>query len=148
LPCIWSIVYNLPSAVKREDPTPVKEAVTADAAPSPKGPYSPAIVTSGRTLYVSGQGPVDPATGEFLNADFDAEARQTLRNVAAVVEAAGGTLAQAVKVNVYLSDMGNFARLNEIYTEFFPEPRPARTTVQSNLPGMSIEVDTVVALDA
>jgi 2-iminobutanoate/2-iminopropanoate deaminase len=147
LPCIRSIVYNLPPPVNREDAV-VKQPVAAPAAPAPKGPYSPAVVTAGRTLYVSGQGPVDPATGEFLNAGFDEEARRTLQNVQAVVEAAGGTLAQAVKVNVYLSDMGNFARLNEIYAEFFPEPRPARTTVQSNLPGMSIEIDTVVALDA
>lgn len=126
----------------------MREPVTASEAPSPKGPYSPGMAAAGRMLYVSGQGPVDPASGEFLHGSFEQEARQTLRNLQAVVEAGGGTLAQAVKVNVYLADMANFARLNEIYAEFFPEPRPARTTVQSNLPGMSIEIDVVVALDA
>jgi 2-iminobutanoate/2-iminopropanoate deaminase len=126
----------------------MKHAVDTEAAPRPKGPYSQGIVTSGRTLYVAGQGPIDPASGEFLHGSFADDVRQTLRNVQAVVEAAGGTLAQAVKVNIYLRDMGDFAELNEIYPDFFPEPRPARTTVQSTLPRMSIEVDAIVALDA
>jgi 2-iminobutanoate/2-iminopropanoate deaminase len=126
----------------------VRHVIETESAPRPKGPYSQGVVTEGRTLYVAGQGPIDPVTGEFLQGSFAEDVRQTLRNVQAVVEAADGTLAQAVKVNVYLRDMADFAELNEIYPEFFPEERPARTTVQSSLPRMSIEVDAVVALDA
>lgn len=120
--------------------------VRTDAAPAPKGPYSQAIATGGRALYISGQGPVDPASGEFLTGTFAEQARLTLSNVQRVAEAGGGSLAQAVKVQVYLADMSNFAELNEIYPEFFPEPRPARTTVQSDL-GFAIEVDAVIALE-
>lgn len=115
-------------------------------APEPKGPYTPGIVAGGRMLFVSGQGPVDPDTQEFVLDSFQAQARLTLRNVQAVVEAGGGALADAVKVTVYLRDMDNFGELNRIYPEFFPEPRPARTTCQSDLPGFEIEVDAIVVL--
>lgn len=125
----------------------MKTPVRTDAAPAPKGPYSQAIVAgSGRTLYISGQGPVDPASGEFVLGSFEEQARLTLSNLQRVAEAGGGSLAKAVKVQVYLSDMSNFAQLNEIYPEFFPEPLPARTTVQSNL-GFAIEVDAVIVLE-
>jgi 2-iminobutanoate/2-iminopropanoate deaminase len=126
----------------------MKTAVHTPRAPNPKGPYSQGIVTSGRMLYVAGQGPVDPATQEFVHGTFEEQATLTLHNLQAIVEAAGGSLANAVKVNVYLRDMSNFERLNEIYPAFFPEPRPARTTCQSALPGFEIEIDAVVALDA
>lgn len=123
----------------------MKEPVRTNAAPAPKGPYSQAVA-SGRTLYISGQGPVDPQTGEFLTGSFEEQARRTLANLERVAEAGGGSLAQAVKVQVYLSDMGDFAALNEIYPEFFPEPLPARTTVQSDL-GFPIEIDAIIALE-
>jgi 2-iminobutanoate/2-iminopropanoate deaminase len=125
----------------------MKQQVTTAKAPAPAGPYSQGVVTGGRMLYVSGQGPVDTATGTFVTETFEQQARLTLKNLAAVVEAGGGLLARAVKVHVYLSDMDDFAELNRIYAEVFPEPRPARTTVQSNLPGFAIEVDAVIALD-
>lgn len=123
----------------------MKDPVRTNAAPAPKGPYSQAVA-SGQTLYISGQGPVDPETGEFLTGTFEEQARRTLANLEHVAEAGGGSLAQAVKVQVYLSDMSNFAALNEIYPEFFPEPLPARTTVQSDL-GFAIEVDAIIALE-
>jgi 2-iminobutanoate/2-iminopropanoate deaminase len=126
----------------------MREVVRTGAAPSPRGPYSQGIVTAGRLLYVSGQGPVDHATQTQVTGGFEEQARRTLANVQAVVEAAGGTLAGVVKTSVFLRDMANFAALNEIYAEFFPEPRPARTTVQSDLPGFEIEVDVIVALDS
>ena len=110
-------------------------------------PFSMAIETTGRLLFVSGQGPVDAATGQFVVASFEQQARLTLDNLRAVVEAAGGDLAQAVKINAYLRDMGDFAAFNDIYREYFPEPRPARTTVQSDLAGFDVEIDAVVALD-
>jgi 2-iminobutanoate/2-iminopropanoate deaminase len=126
----------------------MKQAISSDSAPAPKGPYCQAITTAGRMLYISGQGPVEADSGEFVTDSFEQQTRLTLRNVQALAEAGGGTLSQAVKVHVYLRNMDDFGTLNEIYAEFFPEPRPARTTVQSNLPGFAIEVDAVIALDA
>lgn len=110
-------------------------------------PFSMAVETSGRLLFISGQGPIDPATGEFVVRSFEQQARLTLDNLKAAAGAAGGTLAGAVKVNAYLRDMSDFAAFNEIYGEYFPEPRPARTTVPAALDGFAIEIDAVIALD-
>ncbi len=126
----------------------MKEPVRTTQAPEPKGPYSQGVVTSGRLLYVSGQGPVDPATGEFVVETVSQQVALTLSNLAAVISAAGGGVAQVVKVNAYLSDMRHFAEMNRVYEDFFPEPRPARTTSQSDLPGFDVEIDAIVALDA
>jgi reactive intermediate/imine deaminase len=111
-------------------------------------PFSMAVEVSGRLLFVAGQGPVDPASGRLVVESFAQQVRLTLDNLRAVVEAGGGDLSNAVKVNVYLRAMKDFAAFNEIYRTYFPEPRPARTTVQSDLEGFDIEVDAVVALDA
>lgn len=111
-------------------------------------PYSHAVVTSGRLLFISGQGPIDPATGTPIGGDFDAQARQTLDNLRAVAVAAGSDLSHAVKVTGYLRDMADFARYNEIYREYFTGDLPARTTVQSDLPGFLLEVDAILAMDA
>ena len=110
-------------------------------------PLSPAVIASGRVAYLSGQGPTDPASGEFVLGTFEEQAELTLRNLEAAAAAAGGSLAGAVKVNAYLRDMQNRSVFNEVYARFFPEPRPARTTVQSDLPGFEIELDAVIALD-
>jgi 2-iminobutanoate/2-iminopropanoate deaminase len=99
-------------------------------------------------LYVSGMGPVDPKTDKFVHGSFDDQATLTLQNLRTVVERAGGRLANAVKVNVYLRNMKDFDALNAIYVGFFPEPRPARTTCQSDLPGFDVEIDAIVALDS
>ena len=123
----------------------MKRPVATDAAPAPGGAYSQAIVT-GSLVFLAGQGPFAPS-GEKVEGSFADEARQTFENLRAVAEAAGGSLADAVRVGVYLRDMENFAAMNEIYREFFPEPLPARTTIQSDLPGFEIEVDAVVALE-
>jgi 2-iminobutanoate/2-iminopropanoate deaminase len=112
----------------------------------PRGPYSPAVIASGRLIFTSSQGPLDPATGKEPPGGFAAEARQTLTNIKAIVEGCGGSLANAVRVTVFLRDMADFAAMNEVYLEFFPEPRPARTTIQSNL-AYSLAVDAIVALD-
>ncbi|HKP85085.1 MAG TPA: Rid family detoxifying hydrolase [Blastocatellia bacterium] len=110
--------------------------------PKPGGPYSPAIV-AGNTIYVAGQGPFDPRTGK-MPATFEEQAAQVFENVKAVVEAAGATLADVAKVNVYLADLNNFAKMNEVYKKYFPEPYPARATVGSQLlGGMSIEVECI-----
>ena len=122
----------------------MKRPVSTDSAPAPGGAYSQAIAV-GDLVFLAGQGPFTPA-GEKVEGTFADEARQTFENLAAVAAAAGGSLANAVRVGVFLRNMDNFATMNEIYGEFFPEPLPARTTIQSDLPGFEIEVDAVLSL--
>ena len=121
-----------------------KEAIRTDEAPPPGGIYSQAI-RAGGFVFLAGQGPHTP-TGEMAEGGFEAEARQTFQNLAAVAKAAGGSLADAVRVGVYLRDMSNFAAMNEIYREYFAEPYPARTTIHSDLPNFEIEVDAILWL--
>ena len=122
----------------------MKRPISTDSAPAPGGAYSQAIA-AGNLVFLAGQGPFAPS-GDKVEGPFAEQARQTFENLAAVAAAAGGSLADAVRVGVYLRDMENFATMNEIYREFFPEPLPARTTIQSDLPGFEIEVDAVLAL--
>ena len=112
----------------------------------PAGPYSPAVIVSGRLLFCSSQGPTDYATGKHVEGTIHKETRQALTNIRTIVEGSGGSLANAVKTTVFLRDMADFAGMNEVYTEFFPEPRGARTTVQSNL-NFRVSIDVIVALD-
>jgi 2-iminobutanoate/2-iminopropanoate deaminase len=125
----------------------MKESVRTDGAPVPIGPYSQGIVTSGRLLFVSGQTPKDPRTGDMPK-DFRAQAERCLDNVKAIIESAGASMANVVKVNAYLQDLGNFAVFNEVYTKYFSAPFPARTTVGAQLPGGSVqvEIDAIVSL--
>jgi len=125
----------------------VKREVRAEGAPAPIGPYSQGVVTSGRLLFVAGQTPKDPGTGSMPQ-DFRGQAERTLRNVQAIVEEAGATMADVVKVNAYLADLANFAAFNEVYSKFFSPPYPARTTVGASLPGgaVQVEIDVVVSL--
>ncbi len=122
-----------------------KRQISTQSAPPPGGAYSQAIA-AGNLVFLAGQGPFRPS-GEKVDGSFEDEARQTFSNLAAVAEAAGGSLADAVRVGVFLRDMDNFASMNDIYREFFPAPWPARTTVQSDLPGFEIEVDAVLSLE-
>ena len=98
-------------------------------------------------MFLAGQGPFRP-DGSKVEGPFEDQARQALNNLQAVAAAAGGSLADAVRVGVYLRDMSNFAAMNRIYAEFFRAPMPARTTIQSDLPGFEIEVDAVLAMSA
>ena len=98
-------------------------------------------------MFLSGQGPYTP-DGEIPDGGFGAQARQVFANLAAVATAAGGSLADAVRVGVYLNDMADFAEMNDIYRQAFPEPLPARTTIETPLPGFGIEVDVVLHLGA
>ncbi len=120
--------------------------MTPAAGAPPQGPYSPGIVSRGTHVYVSGQGPVDPATGQLVLGSFREQAELTFRNVGAILEAAGATWSDVVKVNVHLAYLSDFAVLNEVYREFFREPFPARTTVQSGLNRIAIEVDCIAVL--
>jgi reactive intermediate/imine deaminase len=122
-----------------------KRKISTEGAPKPAGPYSQAIV-SGNTIYVAGQGPFNPGTGK-MPAGFEEQAVQTFENIKAIVEAAGATLQDVVKVNVYLTDLGNFAKMNEVYMRYFRDPYPARATVGTQLlGGMAIEVECVAVL--
>jgi 2-iminobutanoate/2-iminopropanoate deaminase len=121
----------------------MKKAVFPENAPKPSGPYSPAIV-AGEFVYVSGQGPTDPATGKYVNESVQAETRQVLTNIKNILEAAGASLEQVVKCNVYLADRKDFAAMNEAYREFFPSDPPARTTVEAHPPvEIRVEIDCV-----
>jgi 2-iminobutanoate/2-iminopropanoate deaminase len=121
-----------------------KEQIRSSDASPPGGVYSQAI-RAGDLVFLAGQGPFR-SDGEKVEGTFEAQARQALQNLAAVATAAGGSLADAVRVGVFLRDMGNFPAMNEVYGEFFPEPYPARTTIQSDLPGFEIEIDAVLWL--
>lgn len=98
-------------------------------APAAIGPYSQAIQAGG-TIYVSGQLPINPATGEFAGTDIRAQARQSLENIKAILAAAGADMAHVVKTTVLLQDMADFAAMNEVYAEYFSEPYPARAAFQ------------------
>ncbi|MFH1068251.1 MAG: Rid family detoxifying hydrolase [Candidatus Glassbacteria bacterium] len=116
----------------------------AGKVPAPKGPYSP-WVRAGGFIYVSGQGPVIAATGEVILGGIQEQARLTLDNVQAVLEDAGASLADVIKTTVFLTDIGDFAAMNEVYAQRFGSVRPARSTVQvAKLPlGIAVEIEAV-----
>lgn len=105
------------------------EEIKASQAPAAIGPYSQAVQAGG-SIYVSGQLPINPATGEFAGADIRAQARQSLENIKAILAAAGTDMAHVVKTTVLLQDMADFAAMNEMYAEYFSEPYPARAAFQ------------------
>ena len=120
----------------------MRKQVIAERGAPPKGIYSPAIVASGTIAYISGQGPIDPQTGEFQLGSFAQQARLTFDNVTTLLEAAGTSWKNVVKVGVFLADLKDFSEMNDIYETYLTQPYPARTTVQAGLPtGMLIEVD-------
>jgi 2-iminobutanoate/2-iminopropanoate deaminase len=119
--------------------------ITTTSAPAPSGGYSQGIVAE-PFLFLSGQGPFDEA-GELVNGSIEAQVRQVFANLQAVAEAAGTSLAQALRVGVYLSDLEHFDAMDRVYREIFSEPRPARTTIQTNIAGFDVEADAVVLLD-
>jgi 2-iminobutanoate/2-iminopropanoate deaminase len=122
-----------------------KTILTKDA-PAPIGPYAQGVAVSGSLLFVSGQIPKDPKTGE-MPPDVRGQAAQCLRNIKAIVEAAGATMADVVRVGAYLKDLADFKDFNEVYQTFFSEPYPARSTIQATPPGgCRVEMDAVVLL--
>ncbi len=124
-----------------------KQTIHTDQAPKAIGIYSQAV-RAGDTVYISGQIPLDPATGELVGGDIDKEIRRAFDNLAAIAEAAGGSLADAVKVTVFLTDLANFAKVNEIMAQYVPQPWPARAAVGvSQLPrGARVEVECILHL--
>ena len=118
-----------------------------DKAPRPVGPYSQAVI-HGNTVYVAGQGPANPATGQLEMGDVRHETRRVLENMKAILEAAGSSLDKVQRCNVYLRDINDFAAMNEVYATFFTAPAPARTTIQAGaLPGgIAVEIDCIASL--
>ena len=127
---------------------PDRTQIQTDAAPAAIGPYSQAVRT-GDLLFCSGQIPLEPTTGELVKEDIEGQARRCLENLTAVCEAAGAALTDAVRLTVYLTDMNDFARVNEVYAEFFEggDP-PARVAIGvAALPkGADVEIDAIVAV--
>ncbi len=123
-----------------------RKAINTDNAPAAIGPYSQAVI-HGDTVYISGQIPLDPASGTVLEGDIRTLARRVLDNLAAVAEAAGTDLSRALKITVFLTDMDNFAAVNEVFEEYLQPPYPARAAVEvSGLPkGVAVEMDAVIA---
>lgn len=126
---------------------PAKTAIVATKAPAALGPYSAAIRV-GDFVYASGQTPIVPETGELVEGGVTQQTDQVLKNVSAVLEAAGLSLANVVKTTVFLTDMGDFANMNEKYAEYFTEPYPARSTVAvAALPkAASVEIEVVAVV--
>lgn len=126
----------------------LKTIIYTENAPAPIGPYSQAV-KAGNTLYVSGQICIDPATGELTGGNAGEQARQVMKNVQAVVTAAGFSMGDIVKTSIFLTDMNDFAAVNEVYGSFFTGDFPARETIQvSALPkGVSVEVSVIAVKD-
>lgn len=123
-----------------------KQIIHTDKAPAAIGTYSQAVRAAG-AVYLSGQIPLDPATGQMVAGDIRAQIHQVFRNLAAVAQAAGLGLDAAVKVNIFLTDLGNFAAVNEIMAEYFPQPFPARAAIGvAALPkGAAVEADAILS---
>lgn len=122
-------------------------AIQTPHAPAAIGPYSQAI-RAGNTVYLSGQIPLVPSTMEMVQGDISAQATQVFENLKAVAEAAGGSLANSVKINISLTDLGNFAAVNEVMKKYFNEPYPARACVGvASLPrGAQVEIEAILVL--
>jgi reactive intermediate/imine deaminase len=125
-----------------------RQIINTPDAPQAIGTYSQAVRV-GQTVYISGQIPLDPATGELVSGEIDVEIRRVFDNLAAVAKAAGGSLKHAVRVTVFLTDLSNFAKVNEVMATYFPQPWPARAALGvSQLPkGARVEVDCILHLD-
>jgi len=121
-----------------------KQAISTAQAPAAIGPYSQAI-RSGNLILVSGQIPLDPSTGQLVEGDAAVQTERVLRNLAAILDAAGASLAQVLKTTVYLKDLGDFGKMNEVYARFFGDRPPARATVEvARLPrDVSVEIELV-----
>ena len=125
-----------------------RSIISTDQAPAAIGPYSQAV-RAGNTVYFSGQIPLDPAAGTLVEGDISTQTRRVFDNLKAVAVAAGGSLAQVVRVGIYVTDLANFAAVNAVMSEYFQQPYPARSTIEvSGLPkGAQVEVDAVMVLD-
>ena len=122
-----------------------RHPVLTKTAPAPIGPYSQAIVASGKMIFTAGQVAIIPSTGEIVAGDIKAQTKQVLENVKAILEAGRSSLANVVKTTVFLKDMNEFAAMNEVYGQYFAQPAPARSTVEvARLPkDVRVEIETI-----
>ena len=122
----------------------MRKAIVTEQGPKPVGPYSQAIV-EGDFIFVSGQGPINPGTGSLELGDARSETKRVFENLKAILQAAGSSLDQVMKCNVYLRDIKDFAAMNEVYQTYFSAPFPARTTIQAGaLPGgIAVEIECI-----
>lgn len=125
----------------------IRQAVATDKAPKAIGPYSQGI-RAGNLLFISGQVPIDPATGAIIEGDIAAQTDRVMRNLTAILEAAGASMGHVLRCTVYLADMNDFAAMNEVYGSYFAQPAPARSTIQAvRLPkDARVEIDVIAAL--
>ena len=137
-----------PSAAKTHAQSPRRVVVKTERAPQAIGPYSQAIIAAGELIYTSGQIGFDPKTGEMVRGGIEEQTEQTLRNVAAVLEAAGSDMSHVLKTTVFLADMNDFAAMNVVYLRHFKDAPPARSTVQvARLPrDARIEIEAVALM--
>ena len=126
----------------------MNQALHTNNAPAAIGPYSQAI-KAGNTIYVSGQIPIDPKTGEFAGTDIQTQTRQSLTNIKNILQSAGADMKDVVKTTVLLADIADFTAMNEVYAEFFEEPYPARAAFQAAaLPkGAKVEIEAIAVVD-
>jgi len=120
----------------------MRKVVKSKKVPQPRGPYAPAIV-SGGFVFVAGQAAVNPKTNELELGTIQAETKRTLENIKTILEAAGSSMKDVVRCGVFLSDMANFAAMNEVYKKYFPKNPPARTTVGVTMPKIKVEIDCI-----
>ena len=137
------------SAFGQGDKSRVKTAITSPDAPNPAGAYSPAV-RAGQLLFMSGQIPIDPATGQLVMGDAAIHARRVMDNLGALLQAAGLSFDHVVRTTVFLADMNDFAAVNEVYASYFGDPKPARVTVQAaRLPrDARLEIDAIASYNA
>lgn len=125
----------------------MKKEVRTDRAPVPMGPYSQAVIASGRQVFVSGQGPGNPATGKIDASTVEGQSMQVFENIKAILEAAGASMSGVVRTTVYLADMSDFKAMNEVYGRYFTAPCPARMTIGAGLaPGMLVAADAIAVV--
>ena len=122
-----------------------KQQITTKSGASPVGAYSQGL-RAGDFLFVSGQGPLDPLTGQIVGDTVEEQTARVLDNIKAILEAGGASMADVVKVTAHLSDLALFDRYNKVYATYFPDPKPTRTTVGSQLLGIMVEIDAIAYL--
>ena len=142
IPVIAILIYSTESKIMS------KEIISTTNAPQAIGPYSQAVKTN-NLMFISGQIPMDPTTGNLVEGSIEDEANQVLKNLKSICEAAGYSLDDAVKITIFLTDLGNFAVVNDVMKEHFSEPYPARATVEvSGLPlGVNVEIEAIISTD-
>ena len=126
----------------------MKQIINPAGGPGAVGPYSPAIKSNG-LVFVSGQIPLDPASGELVSGDIQAQVRRVLENIGLLLGEAGSSFQEALKVSVFLADLNHFEAMNQVYAEYFGDSRPARSTIEaSRLPkGVDVEIDVIAACE-